>query len=139
MAQSLHEIGVGSLDDLLSTYAGRNADLGKWSDGRGNQSDVDLRLQYLGGWGINSTMEDAIYRQMLRYRQMPERSVHRVAGAGGFVARRRSWRQGVKNGVGSWPTLLRHDLELRLHLRRWSPARSTSENGPGSVTRREPL
>jgi spermidine synthase len=71
VAQSLHEIGVGSLNDLLSTYAGRNADLGKWSAGAELNTDADLRLQYLGGWGINSSLEDIIYRQMLAYRVLP--------------------------------------------------------------------
>jgi len=71
VAQSLHEIGVGSLNDLLSTYAGRNADLGKWCEGADLNTDADLRLQYLGGWGINSTLEDVIYRQLLAFRQLP--------------------------------------------------------------------
>ncbi len=69
--ESLREIGVGSLPDLLSTYAGRNADLGKWSAGAEINTDADLRLQYLGGWGINSSLEDVIYRQLLGYRQLP--------------------------------------------------------------------
>uniref|UniRef100_Q029X3 Polyamine aminopropyltransferase n=1 Tax=Solibacter usitatus (strain Ellin6076) TaxID=234267 RepID=Q029X3_SOLUE len=71
VAQSLHEIGVNTMVDLLSNYAGQNADLGKWSEGAEINRDVDLRLQYLGGWGINSTLEDAIYRQMLKFRRMP--------------------------------------------------------------------
>ena len=71
VAQSLYEIGVTSIVDLLSNYAGQNADLGGWSAGAAINRDIDLRLQYLGGWGINSTMEDAIYRQLLKYRQMP--------------------------------------------------------------------
>jgi spermidine synthase len=71
VAQSLREIGVTSIVDLLSNYAGQNADLGKWSAGADINRDVDLRLQYLGGWGINSTMEDALYRQILKYRQPP--------------------------------------------------------------------
>jgi len=33
--------------------------------------DRDLRLQYLAGWGINSSLEDYIYRQMLCYRRLP--------------------------------------------------------------------
>jgi spermidine synthase len=71
VAQSLYEIGVTSIVDLLSNYAGQNADLSGWSAGAAINRDIDLRLQYLGGWGINSTMEDAIYRQILKYRQMP--------------------------------------------------------------------
>ncbi len=68
VAQSLYDIGVTSIVDLLSNYAGQNADLSAWSAGADINRDVDLRLQYLGGWGINSTLEDAIYRQILKYR-----------------------------------------------------------------------
>jgi spermidine synthase len=71
VVQSLREIGVGNLNDLLSTYAGRNSDLGKWCEGAELNTDADLRLQYLGGWGINSTLENVIYRQMLGFRQLP--------------------------------------------------------------------
>ena len=71
VAQSLFEIGVTSLTELLSTYAGQNGDLGAWSAGAELNTDGDLRLQYLGGWGINSTMEDKLYREMLKYRQVP--------------------------------------------------------------------
>jgi len=71
VVQSLFEIGVTSISDLLSTYAGQNADLGAWSAGADLNTDGDLRLQYLGGWGINSTMEDRLYREMLKYRQVP--------------------------------------------------------------------
>ncbi|HKA02569.1 MAG TPA: fused MFS/spermidine synthase, partial [Candidatus Solibacter sp.] len=69
--QSLSEIGVTSLTELLATYAGQNNDLGVWSAGAEINTDADLRLQYLGGWGINSTMEDKLYREMLKYRQVP--------------------------------------------------------------------
>jgi spermidine synthase len=71
VVESLREIGVGSLNDLLATYAGRNADLGRWSAGAELNTDADLRLQYLGGWGINSSLEDVIYRQLLTFRQLP--------------------------------------------------------------------
>jgi spermidine synthase len=71
VVQSLFEIGVTSMNDLLSTYAGQNYDLGVWSAGADLNTDSDLRLQYLGGWGINSTMEDRLYREMLKYRQVP--------------------------------------------------------------------
>ena len=33
--------------------------------------DGDLRLQYLAGWGINSDMQDLIYRQIMDYRSVP--------------------------------------------------------------------
>ena len=72
VAQSLYEIGVTSIVDLLSNYAGQNADLGAWSAGAEINRDIDLRLQYLGGWGINSQLEDYLYREMMRYRRVPQ-------------------------------------------------------------------
>ena len=48
--------------------------------------DGDLRLQYLAGWGINSSLEDFIYRQMLSYRQPPA-ALHRISRARPGAAR----------------------------------------------------
>jgi spermidine synthase len=72
VVQSLRDIGVNSPADLLSTFAGQQSDLGPWIAGAPITHDVDLRLQYLGGWSINSTMEDKIYRDMLAARRPPE-------------------------------------------------------------------
>jgi spermidine synthase len=71
VAQSLREIGVNSAIDLLATYAGQQADLGQWTAGADINHDSDLRLSYLAGWGINSTLEDFIYKRMMSYRQPP--------------------------------------------------------------------
>ena len=71
VAQSLRDIGVNSAIDLLATYAGQKADLGQWTAGADINHDSNLRLSYLGGWGINSTMEDFIYKRMMSYRQPP--------------------------------------------------------------------
>ena len=71
VAQSLHEIGIRSPIDLLAMYAGQKSDLGPWYAGAELNRDGDLRLQYLAGWGINSSLEDFIYRQMLSYRRPP--------------------------------------------------------------------
>ena len=71
VAQSLRDIGVGSPLDLLATYAGRKSDLDTWLAGAELNRDGDLRLQYLAGWGINSSLEDVIYRQIMGYRQNP--------------------------------------------------------------------
>ena len=72
VVESLREINVGSAIDLFSTYAGQKSDLGEWTKGAEINRDIDLRLQYLGGWGINSSLEDFIYRQMMRYRRPAE-------------------------------------------------------------------
>ena len=72
VAESLREIGANSALDLFSTYIGQRADLGKWVEGAELNRDRDLRLQYLGGWGINSDLADPLYRDMLRYRRLTE-------------------------------------------------------------------
>jgi len=69
--QSLREISVFSAFDLFSGYSGQKSDLGPWLAGAEINHDGDLRLQYLAGWGINSSQEDFIYQQMSRYRQPP--------------------------------------------------------------------
>jgi len=69
--QSLREIGINSATDLFATYAGQKSDLGPWLEGAEINRDADLRLSYLAGWGINSTLEDVIYRQMIAYRRAP--------------------------------------------------------------------
>ncbi len=68
--QSLKEVGVGSSQDLLSTYAGQHSDVGQWTKGSPINRDADLKLSYLAGWGINATLDDYLYRQMLKYRQV---------------------------------------------------------------------
>ena len=72
VAESLREVGVPTTVALFSTYTGRQADLGKWSAGSDINRDSNLRLSYLAGWGINSQLADAIYRDMLRFRQPPQ-------------------------------------------------------------------
>lgn len=69
--QSLREIGVENLFDLFSTYSGSASDLAPYVRGAAVNTDGDLKLSYLAGWGINSTLEDYLYRQIIRYRQMP--------------------------------------------------------------------
>ena len=72
VADSLRQVGVSSIADLFGTYTGGKSDLGEWTKGADLNTDQDLRLQYIAGWGINSQLEDYIYRQMLRYRRMPQ-------------------------------------------------------------------
>jgi len=72
VAQSLAEIGFDSVIEMLSTYAGQKSDLGRWARGAQINRDGDLRLQYLAGWGINSRLEDYLYREMKDRRRPPE-------------------------------------------------------------------
>jgi spermidine synthase len=72
VVQSLRDIGVNSPADLFATYAGQKSDLDQWLAGAELNRDGDLRLQYLAGWGINSSLEDVIYRQLMSYRRTPD-------------------------------------------------------------------
>ena len=72
VAQSLREIDIPSPVDLLATYAGQAVDLAPWLRGAAINRDIDLKLQYLAGWGINSSLENFIYRQIIGYRRSPE-------------------------------------------------------------------
>ena len=71
VAGSLLDIGITSATDLFGTFLGQQSDLGAWVKDADISHDNDLRLQYLAGWGINSSMEDALYRQMLALRNSP--------------------------------------------------------------------
>ncbi len=66
---SLAEVGLGSAVELLSTYAGRARDLAEWTKDAPINTDINLRLQYLAGFGFNSYDQDAIYKEMLTWRR----------------------------------------------------------------------
>jgi len=72
VVESLRDVGVPSAMELFTAYAGQRSDLGIWTAGAEINTDRDLRLQYLAGWGINSVLEDVIYRRMLSFRKRPE-------------------------------------------------------------------
>jgi spermidine synthase len=71
LASSLSEASFKSAADLLSTYAGRYTDLKPWLAGAHVNTDLDLRLQYLAGMGLNYNNADAIKREIARYAQYP--------------------------------------------------------------------
>ncbi len=72
VVQSLREAGFNSALDLFGTYAGGANDLGRWFGNAEVTRDSNLRLMYLAGRAIHSAQADAIYREMLRYREAPE-------------------------------------------------------------------
>jgi spermidine synthase len=69
--ESLHDIGVGGVESLLSTFAGQSADFAEWLKGSAINRDRDLKLQYMAGWGINSNLQDTIYREIMKRRKSP--------------------------------------------------------------------
>lgn len=71
VAESLREIGFNSAVELFATFAGQNSDLQPWFRGAEITMDRDLRLQYLGGWGIDSQVQTYMYNEILKYRRAP--------------------------------------------------------------------
>ncbi|HYW44755.1 MAG TPA: fused MFS/spermidine synthase [Bryobacteraceae bacterium] len=71
VAGSLQEVGFSSLYGLIGTYAGRASDLKPWLEGAQINRDGNLRLQYLAGLALNTSMEGAIYGEILSYSRFP--------------------------------------------------------------------
>jgi len=71
VAQSLADVEFHSAVDLLATYAGRSADLAPFVADAPINEDLNMRLQYLAGMGVNSTTAPQVYREILSYRQFP--------------------------------------------------------------------
>ena len=72
MARSLSEVGMRSAVDLFATYAGRRSDLTWWLRNAAINRDRNLRLEYLGGFGLNLDDSAGIYADMISRRRFPE-------------------------------------------------------------------
>ncbi len=71
IAQSLREIGFNSAIDLFGRYAGVAPALTPWLVDAEVNTDRNLRLQYLAGFGLNAFEQKTIYDQILSYRTLP--------------------------------------------------------------------
>jgi spermidine synthase len=69
---SLKDVGLGKAGWLLSTFAGRAADLAPWLRGAEINRDRNLRLQYLAGMGLNTHESGRTYDEMLTYVKFPD-------------------------------------------------------------------
>jgi spermidine synthase len=69
--QSLQVVGFPNGLSLLQTYLGRAPDLRMWLTGAQINRDIDLRLQYLAGMGVNNFSASAIASEIGRARQFP--------------------------------------------------------------------
>jgi spermidine synthase len=72
VGESLDEVGFHSAVEFLATYAGRASDLAPLLIGVEINDDLNMRLQYLAGLGLNSMAAPQIYRDVLTYRRFPE-------------------------------------------------------------------
>ena len=90
VAQSLREIGFRSAVELLSTYGGSAPLLAPWLKAAEVNTDRNLRLQYLAGFGVNAYEQAAIYRGILSFRQYPQElftgSPERLAALRGAIS-----------------------------------------------------
>jgi spermidine synthase len=69
--ETLASVGLGSAVDLLSTYAGRFADLKAWLASAEINRDRNLRLQYLAGLQLDSNTGTDAYAELLDRRRFP--------------------------------------------------------------------
>ncbi len=76
VGRSLYEVGFHSLPSLLSTYAGQARGLQPWLEDAVINRDGNLRLQYMAGLALNTSMESTIYNQILSYRKFPVNLFH---------------------------------------------------------------
>ncbi|HWF09636.1 MAG TPA: hypothetical protein VG297_14300, partial [Bryobacteraceae bacterium] len=72
VAASLGETGFHSAVDVLATYAGRAADLAPMTAGVQINDDMNMRLQYLAGLGLNAVIAPRVYGEILSYRRFPD-------------------------------------------------------------------
>jgi spermidine synthase len=72
VSASLAEVGFQSAFDLLATYAGRASDLAPMLNNAQINRDLNMRLQYIAGLGLNSVKSAQIYREVLHYRTFPD-------------------------------------------------------------------
>jgi len=72
VAASLAEVGFHSAVEILATYAGRARDLKPLTEGAQINEDLNLRLQYIAGLGLNSMAYQRTYKDILKYRRFPE-------------------------------------------------------------------
>ena len=69
--QSLAQVSLPSAASILSTYAGRGADLAPWLVDAEINRERHLRLQYLAGLAANFDERFVIFQAMLAYRRYP--------------------------------------------------------------------
>ena len=72
VGESLGAIGIQSVEDVLSAFAGRGQELRPWlADGVLNL-DRNLRLMYLAGLGLNADESASIHSEIFSFRAWPE-------------------------------------------------------------------
>jgi spermidine synthase len=73
---SISEVGFHSAVETLATYAGRASDLRSYLADAQINDDMNLRLQYLAGLGVNSMSFQKVFADVLSYRKFPNDLFH---------------------------------------------------------------
>src|SRR5205823_1806914 len=79
VAASLSEVGLHSAVEIIATYAGRASDLKPMTAHAPVNNDLNMRLQYKAGMGLNSMAFPQIYKQIISYRRFPDGLLHGAA------------------------------------------------------------
>jgi len=69
---SITDVGFHSAAEVFTTYAGRASDLKFYFAGAQINNDMNLRLQYLAGLGVNSMAFQKVFADVLTYRRFPD-------------------------------------------------------------------
>ena len=69
--ESLQVVGFPNAQSLLRTYLGRASELRPWLANAQINRDIDLRLQYLAGMGVNNYSASAIASEIAHARKFP--------------------------------------------------------------------
>jgi spermidine synthase len=69
---SLGEVGFHSAIELLATFAGRARELQPVFGRAQINRDLNMRLQYIAGLGLNSMAYQRTYQEILKYRRFPD-------------------------------------------------------------------
>jgi spermidine synthase len=73
---SLRDVGYGSVEQLLGTFAATGEQLQDWLAGADINRDRNLRLQYLAGLGVNNYEQSGIYSEILQRGRWPSEIFH---------------------------------------------------------------
>jgi spermidine synthase len=73
---SISDVGFHSAVEMFATYAGRAPDLKPYFADAQINDDMNLRLQYLAGLGVNSMAFQKVFADVLKYRKFPSDLFH---------------------------------------------------------------
>jgi len=72
VSASLADVDFHSAVDLLATYVGRAPDLAPMLVNAQINGDMNMRLQYIAGLGLNSAISPRVYKEILSFRKFPD-------------------------------------------------------------------